>query len=217
MTRYDRQVRLLAACLSSIAGYVDAIGFVSLGGFFVSFMSGNTTRIGVGLANDWAAAGVAAGLVGLFVIGVMLGAVVGRLAKSHRRPMVLIFVAVLLGLAAVTAHFGATDFAVVGMVFAMGAVNAVFVEEGEIRIGVTYMTGTLVKLGKAITTALLGGDRLGWLPHLLLWLGLLVGGLLGTIAYRHFGLDALGAAAIAAAICAVLADRLGVNPDHASA
>ena len=169
------------------------------------------------MANDWAAAGVAAGLVGLFVIGVMLGAVVGRLAKSHRRPMVLIFVAVLLGLAAVTAHFGATDFAVVGMVFAMGAVNAVFVEEGEVRIGVTYMTGTLVKLGKAITTALLGGDRLGWLPHLLLWLGLLVGGLLGTIAYRHFGLDALGAAAIAAAICAVLADRLGVNPDHASA
>jgi hypothetical protein len=30
--------------LTAIAGWVDAIGFISLGGFDVSFMSGNTTR-----------------------------------------------------------------------------------------------------------------------------------------------------------------------------
>jgi uncharacterized membrane protein YoaK (UPF0700 family) len=29
--------------LTAIAGWVDAIGFLSLGGFYVSFMSGNTT------------------------------------------------------------------------------------------------------------------------------------------------------------------------------
>lgn len=32
--------------LSALASYVYAIGFIELGGFFVSFMSGNSTRLG---------------------------------------------------------------------------------------------------------------------------------------------------------------------------
>ncbi len=59
MTRYDKRVQALAIGLSMLAGYVDAIGFIQLGGFFVSFMSGNSTRLGVG------------GLIALFVIGVI--------------------------------------------------------------------------------------------------------------------------------------------------
>lgn len=50
MLRHDRRVRVLAACFSGVAGYVDAIGFLMTGGFFVSFMSGNSTRLGIGLA-----------------------------------------------------------------------------------------------------------------------------------------------------------------------
>src|SRR5260370_17144070 len=40
----------LACALSALAGYVDGIGFLHLGGLFVSFMSGNSTRMGVSLA-----------------------------------------------------------------------------------------------------------------------------------------------------------------------
>ena len=60
----------LACALSALAGYVDGIGFLHLGGLFVSFMSGNSTRMGVSLAEgQWLSAAEAFGLIALFVIG----------------------------------------------------------------------------------------------------------------------------------------------------
>jgi len=50
MIRYERRIKFLAAGLSAIAGFVDAVAFLELRGFFASFMSGNTTRFAVGLA-----------------------------------------------------------------------------------------------------------------------------------------------------------------------
>ena len=38
MVRYDRRTQALAVCLSALAGFVDAVAFINLGGFFVSFM-----------------------------------------------------------------------------------------------------------------------------------------------------------------------------------
>src|SRR5216683_1717023 len=52
----------LACALSALAGYVDGIGFLHLGGLFVSFMSGNSTRMGVSLAEGhWSSASEALG------------------------------------------------------------------------------------------------------------------------------------------------------------
>src|SRR5204863_9869629 len=60
----------LACALSALAGYVDGVGFLHLGGLFVSFMSGNSTRMGVSLAEGrWHDAAEALGLIALFVAG----------------------------------------------------------------------------------------------------------------------------------------------------
>ncbi|PTS89246.1 DUF1275 family protein, partial [Caulobacter sp. HMWF009] len=81
MKDYGKNDIALAAALSGVAGYVDAIGFLKLGGFFVSFMSGNSTRLGVGLATGHLEAALTAlVLIALFVAGVVLGALVANRA-----------------------------------------------------------------------------------------------------------------------------------------
>ncbi len=196
MKDYRRREVALAAGLSAIAGYVDAIGFLQLGGFFVSFMSGNSTRLGVGLAmGHWTTARTALALIGLFVVGVVLGALVARRSGEDRRSAILTLEAALL---TASAGLFAAGFDVAGaaaMVLAMGAENAVFQRNGDVGVGLTYMTGALVKAGQRIAAALSGGDRWAWGPYVLLWAGLSLGGALGAAAYLRMGTSALWAPA----------------------
>jgi uncharacterized membrane protein YoaK (UPF0700 family) len=212
MNRYDKRVRTLAVGLSALAGFVDAIGFIKLGGFFVSFMSGNSTRLAVGLARGSAQAAVAASLIATFIAGVILGSLTGRLSGRHRRSVVLILVAILLAAAASLNKFGIERGAIVAMGLAMGAENAVFEENGEARIGLTYMTGTLVKLGQRLAEMLTGGDSTGWFSYLALWLGLVAGAVAGASIYSALDLKALWLAAAAALAFAVIARSLDRSP-----
>ncbi|MDX3910403.1 MAG: YoaK family protein [Sphingobium sp.] len=213
MNRYDKRSRALATCLSALAGYVDAIGFLSLGGFFVSFMSGNSTRLGVGLAQGSTVAVIAIGLIGTFLVGVIAGSFTGHIAGPHRRPAVLALVTMLLTVAAACASAGFPHAAIVAAGLAMGAENAIFESDGEVHIGLTYMTGTLVKLGQRITAALLGGERMAWAPYLLLWLGLVAGSVAGALVHPYLGLGGLWIAAGAAAVLVLSAAKIGPDGD----
>ena len=208
MTRYDKRVQALAIGLSALAGYVDAIGFIQLGGFFVSFMSGNSTRLGVGLMERSHDAAVAAGLIALFITGVIAGSLTGRFAKAHRRSVVLLLVAVLLSAAALAAAFGASGVAIIAMVLAVGAENAVFEHDGELHIGLTDMTGTLVKFGQRVAAAIMGGPRFAWAPFGLLWAGLVAGAVAGATSFHWLGLSSLWIAAVIAGIFAIIARKL---------
>jgi uncharacterized membrane protein YoaK (UPF0700 family) len=213
MIRYERRIQFLAVGLSALAGFVDATGFLKLGGFFVSFMSGNTTRLAVGLAAGAPTAAIAACLVGLFVLGVMAGTLTRHAARHQRPALILALVATLLAAAALLGMLGIPQGAVIAMTLAMGAENAVFAEAGEVRIGLTYMTGTLVKFGQRLAAALLGADHMAWAPYLLLWLGLAAGAIAGALLYPRLGLNNLWLAAVVAAAFAVLTSRPGWDPD----
>lgn len=207
MHRYDRRSRALAVCLSALAGYVDALGFLALGGFFISFMSGNSTRLGVGVVEDLHNAGIAVGIIISFVAGVIAGTLVGQRSGQRRQKGVLLVVALLLLLAGTAQSIGLQTPAIVFMALAMGAENAVFERDGDVGIGLTYMTGALVKMGQRIAGAFSGGDRLAFLPYFILWLGLVAGAAAGSAAYAFIGLNGLWVAAALAVMLSLAPAR----------
>ena len=188
--RYGARERLFAAALSSLAGYVDAVGFVQSKGFFVSFMSGNSTRLGVGLVGSVADALAAAGLLTSFILGVTAGSLMGRASGGRRVPTVLTFVAALMSAGAALGVFNFMHASLALTAFAMGALNATLERQGRVRVGLTYMTGSVVKVGQALADRLTGRDA-DWLPPLILWLGFLFGAAAGAIAATRLGFDAL--------------------------
>ncbi|MET3665626.1 YoaK family protein [Caulobacter sp. 1776] len=200
MKHYERGEVVLAVTLAGVAGYVDAIGFLKLGGFFVSFMSGNSTRLGVGLATaNGAAVATVLRLVVAFVAGVVLGALTARAFGENRRSPVLIVEAALLALGASLVALGFGTAGMIAVAMAMGAENAVFQRNGDVAVGLTYMTGALVKAGQRIAGALVGGEPSDWLRYVLLWTGLAAGGALGAVTYVT-----IGAAALWVAVAVVL-------------
>jgi uncharacterized membrane protein YoaK (UPF0700 family) len=91
---------------------------------------------------------------------------------------------------------------------AMGALNAVFQRDGDIAIGVTYMTGALVRMGHRIAAALRGGPVWGFAPFLMLWMALTTGAVLGALSYGRIGGAALWVGAgVSAGVAALLAVR----------
>lgn len=205
MIRQRKPLWVLAAGLAMLAGYVDAIGFLRLGGLFVSFMSGNSTRLAVGAVTDPRIALTAARLLAGFVGGVMIGTLLAHIAGRHRQPVLLAFVGCILAVAGAGDDRLPVALTTTALTIAMGAANTAFQRDGEVSIGVTYMTGTLVKFGQRLAGALIGGPRWAWLPYLLLWCGLMAGAITGAIAYSRFGMHAIAAAAAVAWLLAVYA------------
>lgn len=215
MRRYEKRQRLLAIGLAALAGFVDALGFLKLGGLFVSFMSGNSTRLAAGITGVVPGSLFAGALIAAFVGGVMAGETVGRLAGRRRKQAVLAFVLVALAIASATAtHGGDLVPAPLLMAVAMGSANAVFQRDGEVSVGVTYMTGTLVKIGQHLTTAFAGGPSFAWVPYLLLWLGLIAGATSGAAVFPILDLKALWIAVALAALLLVGAATLRTSHEE---
>ena len=193
-----------AASLSAMAGYVDAIAFIYLGGFFVSFMSGNTTVGSVGLVQggNW---GAAFAIVGAFVVGVMAGTIVSRV---RRRPAawVLTLVGVLLLAGTLLSGVGmGTVIPALLIAAGMGAVNTVFARDGQPALGLTYMTGALVKMAQELVGAFSGGSKTAWLRQLVLWLAIAIGAVVGAAAYGWLGISAMWAAVAVTFVAVVVA------------
>ncbi|QIG81479.1 YoaK family protein [Stakelama tenebrarum] len=211
MSRTEPRFIALAVALAALAGFVDALAYTSFGSFFASFMSGNSTRLGVEIGSGTVGNGVMAGaLIMCFIAGVILASVVGRAWEKRRQPAVLMLVTALLLAAAALAMVRPGAQVLLLLAAAMGAENGMFERDGEVTIGVTYMTGSIVRMGQKLAHALMGDkDRWAWGPWLLLWLGFVGGVVLGAWAQADMQWNALWLAVIAAAVLTGIAALIG--------
>lgn len=193
--------------LAAMAGFVDAVGFLSANGYFVSFMSGNTTRLGVALGTAPGAALAPALLIFGFVAGVTSGALLSERAGRARKPAVLALVTALLAGAALARAMNAELVMMAALVLAMGALNTTFQRNGEVTVGLTYMTGALVKLGIGLARRLSGQRDPGWLTWAQLWAGLLAGAVLGACLQDRLPLGCLWIASAWSAAMVAIARR----------
>lgn len=204
MHRYDPARQKLALGLALLAGCIDATGFVVAGGYFTSFMSGNTTRMGVELGAEPALALVPLALIASFLAGVVGGALLRRrVGEGKSKRALLALVAALLALAAgamlLTFDYGFLMLAACGM----GIANNVFSRDGEVTVGVTYMTGALVRFGQGIAARLSGHPMEGARGYGLLWVALACGALGGgALCLYDPRYAALGATGLAVVLCA---------------
>lgn len=182
--RYDSSRRKLALGLAFLAGTVDAAGFIETGGYFASFMSGNTTRLGLDIATEPAVIYLPLMLIGSFVAGVILGALLASRWPQSRKRVLLGVVTLLLSCGAMASLWGSTLGFLAASALAMGLANNVFAKDGEVTVGVTYMTGALVRFGQGLAARMSGRVSESSRGYGLLWTALALGACTGGLLYR---------------------------------
>ena len=197
-SRKDRE--LLAVCLAAIAGYVDAYGFLTFS-TFVSFMSGNTTHAGIKLGLEtYDAALPAATAILSFVTGVFAGTLMTNSRSRQSRRILYLTTAALLALNIGASHLASAliYLGIAMLSFTMGMMNTVLSRVGKQTVNITFVTGTLSQIGGHLALAakrapLKEGEGV-WDTHLrramlltVVWVGFLIGALLGGAATPRFG------------------------------
>lgn len=184
---FDSEARL-SWVLAALAGVLGATAFTHSAGYFVTFMTGNAQRAVLGYFRDDVVLSVTAGLLMVCFVG---GVVVASVCRRHfwvahpHGPTVLTTISLLAATVVDVFDEGwqenLVDFAPIMLVaFGIGALNTSFVKDGEVAVPLSYVTGTLVKMGQGIERHIAGGSLSDWLGYFLLFasfgLGAAVGG-----------------------------------------
>lgn len=190
-----RRLRLGAGIvLTAVAGFVDAVGFIELGGFFASFMSGASISLGVSASgNEWIAVYQAALLIAVFVTAATVSTVISGITRPWGISTAILLEAVCLSGAILMIENGWPPFdSVVPMVAAMGIQNTALYPINGLRLGVTFMTGTLVSLSRALGRYFIGrAQSWSWAPHALIWCCFVTGAAAGAWFHRKYGFVAV--------------------------
>ncbi|MFV0495108.1 YoaK family protein [Mycobacterium sp.] len=219
---YDSEARL-SWLLSGLAGILGATAFTHSAGYFVTFMTGNAQRAVLGVFRDDVGLSVsAAALLLCFVTGVIVSSICRRrfwVAHPHGPTVLTTFA--LLSAAGIDIVLGGwegspLDFVpIMFIVFGVGALNTSFVKDGEVSVPLSYVTGTIVKMGQGIERHLAGGKIEDWLGYFLSLASFMSGAAVGGAISRVVnGSQMLAAAAVACALTTgytyLHADRRGL-------
>ncbi|MBV9017581.1 MAG: DUF1275 domain-containing protein [Alphaproteobacteria bacterium] len=145
---------LWAALLAGIAGYVDAICYLRLGGAFAANMTGNLVEVGMGIAaRQWSWAAWCASLIIAFLLGILAARL---LLRTHRSPRLSLLIEA--GVIAAAAS-GKLGLAAVPVLAAAMAMQNEAVTHGVVAVNVAFITGDIQRLGERIVPGTMPGQQ----------------------------------------------------------
>jgi uncharacterized membrane protein YoaK (UPF0700 family) len=195
----QRQQRL-AVGLATVAGFVDAYGIITYG-VYVSFMSGNTTQTGYEAGQGAFGAAAPSALAILFFVGgsfagTLLAEFAGRRARRLVFGVAAVALAAIIGFTQLGSASAGVHIATAS--FAMGVLNTALTRVGAQSVSLTFVTGTLSRVGAnyalALRRASLPDAQGPWDTPLRraltlagVWVGFLAGAALSGAATPRFG------------------------------
>lgn len=200
----------LGVWLLGLAGFVDAIAFVVLQGNFVAFMSGNSTILASSTATGhWSLAGLSGLLILLFFVGCAAGAAIVRWAGPGAHRLLMASIAVITLIGAIIANTVSQWSGVLLIALVGGLINSALAAKTDVHVGLTYVTGTLVKAAHQLVEGIGTDRRWDWLQIVGFWFAFAVGAALGGLAYHGLGAPAMWIAAAMAVVAGALTFRRG--------
>jgi uncharacterized membrane protein YoaK (UPF0700 family) len=193
-------LRIKAIALTMVAGYVDGYA-LRVFGIYVSFMSGNTTLAGTQLGQTHYLAALAPMLaIAGFLCGSFLGNWFTHSQMRHSQRALFLSAAALLACFLVLNLYAAAtpNLGILVLSLAMGMINPAVTRIGSEPISLTFVTGTLNKIGNHLALAVrrtsLPDAQGAWDTHFhrafleaSVWAGFLSGAVLSGLASRHYG------------------------------
>jgi uncharacterized membrane protein YoaK (UPF0700 family) len=146
-----------ALVLALIAGYLDGYGLLRLG-VFASFMSGNTTTIGVrtGQGNLHAALPPAVAIA-FFFTGSLSGSLLMQWRLHYPHRLIFGLIASMLAIVGLERHVTLNVlFEIATVSMATGMINPVLPRVGRESVSLTFVTGTLKRVADHLASAVVG-------------------------------------------------------------
>lgn len=178
----------LALTATALAGFLDAVGFQQLNHLYVSFMSGNSTRFGMALAEGhWSLAGHAVVIISSFVAGAFAGTLIsGAASRAMLSLLVGEVLLCIIAIAMAASGFARPALALIAAI--MGMQNVMHRDIAGADTGKGFITGALFGLGQALAHVLArrGGVMPVWV-NAGSWFSFVMGVGGGALSVRHGG------------------------------
>ncbi|MBO1027553.1 DUF1275 domain-containing protein [Ochrobactrum sp. SD129] len=180
-----------AASLTFLAGFFDIVGYVELNHLYVSFMSGNSTHLGMALSSFSGSSVLKIlPIIATFVLGVFAGTWIADCSGERVLSTVSTAETLVLIFACGFAIFGYGYLSLVWVALAMGMQNSLHQTVSGADVGRGFITGSLFNFGQSL--ARIRGDKaeaLKALANLSVWICFVGGAFTGSLIYDHVGLS----------------------------
>jgi len=210
----------LAIFLALIAGCIDATGWIQWK-TYVSFMSGNTTSLGVALSTGkYGIIITSITVISCFLVGIYAGTCLSLWKRIKNKILTFYIVSGILIFYSIIAYFydinNLLSIAIVG--FSMGLMNTIVTSVGNQKVNIDFVTGTLNSLARNTAMLMMTENKAEKIEYtsnvvhlLFLWIGFLSGAFIAPFLLDYFGKWTLMIPALLLMICGILISKINAK------